>query len=179
MKINSKVAKTTITALFAALTFVVTFIVRIPIPFASGGYLNIGDSVIYIAAGILGGPLGALSAGIGSALSDLLAGYTLYAPATFIIKALMGLAAGFIAKNGKYQTFVIASIVGGAIMVAGYFTFEIFFIYGLNLKLALTAAGFNAIQWAGGVIVAAALYPAIKLALQKAYPASNQIKQSA
>jgi uncharacterized membrane protein len=46
------------------------------------------------AASILG-PFAAISAAIGSALADLIVGYSLYMPATFLIKGLMGLISGF------------------------------------------------------------------------------------
>jgi uncharacterized membrane protein len=155
----------------AAIIFVVTYLIRIPLPFASGGYLNIGDAPVYIGAYLLGGPAGALAAAIGSALSDLAAGYVYYALPTAIIKGLMGLAAGAILTKCKsLPRYVFAAILGGAIMVAGYAVFEAFFF---NLNQAIATIPFNAIQWAGGVIVASALYPAMKR-IKKAVPALDR-----
>jgi uncharacterized membrane protein len=174
MKNNFGIQKITTTALMAAIVFVVTYLIRIPLPFASGGYLNIGDAPIYIGAYLLGGPMGALAAAIGSALSDLAAGYVFYMLPTAIIKGAMGLIAGAILVNNKgLSRFVLASVVGGAIMVAGYAAFEATFF---NLNQALAAIPFNVIQWAGGVIVASALYPAVKT-ISRAIPGLQQIKK--
>ncbi|MDR3305862.1 MAG: ECF transporter S component [Clostridiales Family XIII bacterium] len=172
MNTDPKLRKLTTTALMAAIIFVVTFLIRIPLPFASGGYLNIGDAPVYLAAFLLGGPAGAAAAAIGSALSDLIAGYVVYAIPTAIIKGAMGFVCGKLmydssggdANGGKsgggkgFRRFVIAAVIGGAIMVAGYAIFEAFFF---NLNQALASIPFNAVQWAGGVIVAAALFPAV------------------
>jgi uncharacterized membrane protein len=159
-KSNFGIQKTTTTALMAAIIFVVTYLIRIPLPFASGGYLNIGDAPVYIGAFLLGGPAGALAAAIGSALSDLAAGYVYYALPTAIIKGVMGLTVGVIlARNKSLPRYAFASILGGAIMVAGYAVFEAAFF---NANQAIATIPFNAIQWAGGVIVAIALFPALK-----------------
>jgi uncharacterized membrane protein len=158
MNIDPKLKILTQTALMAALIFVVTFAVRIPIPFASGGYLNIGDAPVYIAGFLLGGPAGALAAAIGSALSDILGGYPVYAVATFIIKGLMGYVCGRIAFGKGLPRFALASVTGGAIMVAGYAIFEALFF---NVPQAIAAIPFNAVQWLAGVVVAVILYPVI------------------
>ena len=74
-----------ITAMFAALITVTTAYVKIPAPL---GYVHAGDSMIYLAASILPGPLGFAAAAIGGGLADLLAGYPQWAIPTAIIKAL-------------------------------------------------------------------------------------------
>ena len=74
-------------ALFAALACVATMSIRIPTP-ATGGYIHPGDAVV-ILCGIFMGPAEAfLAAGIGSCMADLLGGYFIYVPITFIIKAV-------------------------------------------------------------------------------------------
>ncbi|MDR3224776.1 MAG: ECF transporter S component [Clostridiales Family XIII bacterium] len=152
--------KITTTALMAAIIFVVTYIIRIPLPFASGGYLNIGDTPIYIAAYLLGGPAGAIAGGLGAAMSDLAAGYVFYAVATAVIKGVMGLVCGSLMRTGDMKRFVLASVLGGAIMVGGYAIFE---AIAFTPYQAIAAVPFNCIQWAGGVIAAAALFPAVKV----------------
>jgi uncharacterized membrane protein len=159
-------ARVALAGVMAAFVFVVTFLVRVPLPFTSGGYLNLGDTVVYIAAFLLGGPLGALSGGIGSALADVLAGAADYAPATLIIKALMGFVFGTMAKDGQFKKYTAGAIVCGAIMVAGYFVAD-FIIAGLNVSLAIADLPFNCIQWAGGTVAAAVLYPAISSAARR------------
>ena len=51
----------TLAAMFAALIFLGTFIIRIPIP-ATNGYIHFGDGFIYIAALILPLPFAAAAA---------------------------------------------------------------------------------------------------------------------
>ncbi|MDR0851486.1 MAG: ECF transporter S component [Clostridiales Family XIII bacterium] len=167
MRHNFGIQTITTTALMAAIIFVVTYLIRIPLPFASGGYLNIGDAPIYLGAYLLGGPFGALAAALGSALSDLTAGYVFYVLPTAIIKGAMGLVAGMIlAHNKSLPWFVLAAVIGGAIMTFGYAVFEATFF---NINQALAAIPFNAIQWVGGVVVATVLYPAVK-AISRALP---------
>jgi uncharacterized membrane protein len=159
MNTDSRLKKLTASALVAALVFVVTFLVRIPIPIASGGYVNLGDTVIYLGALLLGGWPAAAAAAIGSALSDLIAGYAIYAPVTFVIKGLMGFACGIMARRAGFIRFAAAAAASGAIMVCGYFIFEALFF---NLNQAIVSAPFNLMQLVGGVAVALALYPAAK-----------------
>jgi putative energy coupling factor transporter S component len=149
-----------LTALFAALIFVVTWTIRIPLPFSSaGGYLNVGDVIIVVCAYLLGGPKGAMAAAIGSGFADLAAGAAIYIPATFVIKGLMGYVSGVILKKHNFVSYIIAAIVNGAIMVAGYALFEWIFF---DRFYAMTALPFNCIQWAGCSIIAIAIYPVSK-----------------
>ena len=87
-----------LTALFAALICVATMLVQIPIP-ATGGYATPGDGVLLLAAGRLPLPLSAAAAAVGSMLADVITGYMLYAPATFMIKGSMALLCGFLLKK--------------------------------------------------------------------------------
>src|SRR5574344_1143290 len=81
---RSKIQKITITALFAALTFVATMVIKIPTP-GTSGYIHPGDALVILSGVFLGPVYGFLAAGLGSMLSDLLGGYFLYAPVTFLI----------------------------------------------------------------------------------------------
>ena len=92
-------------AVLAALTCVATMVVQIPMPLTKG-YVNLGDVMVLTSVWLIGSPWGVAAAGIGSAMADLLTGYAYYAPATLIIKALMAVAAFYIAKcfmNGLFQ----------------------------------------------------------------------------
>jgi uncharacterized membrane protein len=157
MNIASRLKKLTATALVAALVFVATFLIRVPIPVASGGYVNLGDTIIYLGALILGGLPAAAAAAIGSALSDLIAGYAVYAVATFIIKGLMGFVCGVIVRRVGFARFTVAALVSGLVMVIGYFVFEALFF---NINQAMVSAPFNLLQLVCGIVVALALYPA-------------------
>ena len=101
-------------ALFAALTAVATMCISIPIP-ATNGYINIGDTVVFITALFFGPLAGALSGGIGSMLADLLLGYAHWAPFSLLIKAAEGAVCGLIAykalKGKKYSWRAIAGMI--------------------------------------------------------------------
>jgi len=158
MKRDPKVKKLTTTALMAAVIFVVTYLIRIPMPIASGGYINVGDAAVFVAASLLGGPGGMIAAAVGSSLADLTAGYVIYILPTAAVKGLMGLVCGKIMERDGFVRFLVASVIGGAIMVAGYAVCETALF---NINQALAAAPFNIVQWGCGVTVAAAFYPAV------------------
>ena len=145
---NNNLKKLILAALFAALSCVATMSIRIPTP-GTGGYIHPGDAIVI------------LSGGIGSALSDLIGGYFIYVPITFVIKGLVALAAGLLyQKIGKNQkSRYIAVILGGVadiILVAGgYFVCE-FFIYGAGAAASIPA---NIIQGTGGLVISCILYP--------------------
>ena len=127
---NSKVvSKIVLTALFAALAYVATSIIRVP-TVGTQGYVNIGDSIVLLSAWLIGGVYGALAAGIGSALADLLAQYVTYVPGTFIIKLLMALVAYLIftalkkTNINKVVAYIVSGVVAELIMVFGYFLYE-------------------------------------------------------
>ncbi|MDR1409794.1 MAG: ECF transporter S component [Oscillospiraceae bacterium] len=116
-----------ITALMAALIFTFTFLPKVPIPGAHGGYVNLGDTVIFLAALFIGNPWAAAAAAIGSGLSDFLAGYTEYIIPTVLIKGIMGLVAAIFAKRDKPTVFKFGTFLCGIIMCGGYFGFALFY----------------------------------------------------
>lgn len=143
--------------LMAAMIFVITWAVKLPVPFTSAGaYVNLGDSVIYLTAYLLGGWMGVLASGIGSMLADILAGAGVYILPTLIIKSLMGLVCWLLMRRSeKFGPFLLGSIVGGLIMVVGYGAFEWAFF---GAAYAITSLPFNLIQLGGGVIIAIPLF---------------------
>ena len=150
---NEKTKKLVIAALLAALTCVATMIIKIPSPMK--GYLNLGDCVVLLAGWILSPGYGFLAAGLGSALADLISGYVIYAPATFVIKGLMALVAHFGYKMlRKKLSSLVADIFSGVaaeiLMVLGYFVFE-GFLYGFAPSVVNIPA--NAAQGVAGVII--------------------------
>lgn len=116
---NEKAKALTFTGMFAALIFLTTFI-HIPTGF-NGGYVHIGDALVYLAAVILPMPLAMLAAAIGGGLSDVLTpGAIIWAPATVLIKPLCCLA--FTSKNDRLLCGqnLIATVVAGVITIVGY-----------------------------------------------------------
>ena len=149
---NSKVvSKIVLTALFAALVYVATSIIRYP-TFGTQGYINIGDSIVLLSAWLIGGVYGALAAGIGSALADLLAQYVTYVPGTFIIKFLMALVAYLIftalkkTNINKVVAYIVSGVVAELIMVFGYFLYESTILgYGLAAAASIPSNGVQGI----------------------------------
>lgn len=136
--------------IMAAFVFLGTQL-RIP---TSIGYMNLGDAVILAASYVIG-PFAFFPAAIGSALSDLIAGYPVYIVPTFVIKGSMGVVAGFIMRHPHHDTKlpmrIAAGIVAEIIMVSGYFAFE-YFIYGS--APAVASVPFNLIQAGVALVIA-------------------------
>ena len=156
---KSNVAKLTAAALTAAVIFIVTWGVRVPIPGSSGGYINIGDVVIYLSSLLLGPVMGAAAAAVGSIFADLAGGAVIYAPATFVIKGLIWLVCYRVHKGGGIARFSVACFAGGLVMTAGYALYELF-VFGA--AYAIAGVPFNLIQWIGATVIASALFPAAK-----------------
>ncbi len=76
-----------IAAVFAAAIAATTaYVLHIPLP--TGGYIHVGDALIYLAACLLPMPWAAAAGAVGGALADLLTA-PMWAPATFVVKALI------------------------------------------------------------------------------------------
>lgn len=160
MKQNTK--KIVMTALFAALACVATMSIHIPTP-GTGGYIHPGDAVVILSGIILGPVYGFFAAAIGSAMADLLGGYFLYVPITFIIKGLVAFFSGLVyhkcAKAGLNH--YIGTVLGGIIdivLVAGGYCFCEYFIYGTAAFAGIPA---NIIQGSAGLVFAVVLYPVL------------------
>ena len=148
---NNRTRLIVLSALFAALACVATMVIRIPSPFK--GYLNLGDSVVLLSGWMLPPVYGALAAGLGSALADLFSGYVTYAHATFVIKALMALAAHYCVKYlSKSMKLGVARLISGIaaiiILAAGYLLFE-GILYGFAPSMVNVLP--NALQGAAGL----------------------------
>jgi len=98
----NKLREITNVAIFTALVFVATMVIRITIP-ATGGYFNVGDSMIYVAALLYGPLVGGLAGGIGASLVDAL-GYAIFVPGTFIIKLVEGAIVGQVGYKIRPKT---------------------------------------------------------------------------
>ncbi len=152
-----------ISAVLAAVVGVTTAFITIATP-ATGGYLNFGDTMVMFSAMVFGPVVGVFAGGVGSALGDIIAGYPGWAPITLVVKGLEGLAVGYLArKSDNVGNLVIAGVVGGIIMVLGYFSFETY-MYGV--PAALTEVPGNTLQAVTGVLVGTVLARVIK----KRYP---------
>ena len=159
MSNHDKLRRLTLAGVLTALTTVATMLIRIPTP--TKGYINLGDTIVNLCAWILGPVYGAAAAGIGSALADLLSGYTVYCPATLIIKALMAVAAFYVfhvlsQKHGSFPARFAAAVAAELIMILGYAVFE-GFLYG-SFATAVASVSGNVVQGIFGAAASVALY---------------------
>ncbi len=166
---NTKTKQIVMTALMAALACVATLVIKIPSPLK--GYINLGDCIVLTAGWLLSPAWGFLSAGVGSALADILSGYVIYAPATFLIKGVMALVAfyGFKwlhNKCGNFAARIISGIAAEIVMIVGYFVFA-GFLYGFGPAVVNIPA--NAVQGVAGILIGIVLikiYQRSKIALK-------------
>ncbi len=151
-------------AMFAALVLMATMFIQVP---TINGYVHIGDTLVYLAATFLPFPFSVLAAGVGAGLADLLSGYTIYLPFTFVIKGLMALC--FSAKGEKILTKrnVFAIVLAGIINVFGYFLTEmILYRQGSLIATIVTSARTipgNLVQ----SVVASVIFVVVALAFDK------------
>ena len=162
---TTKLQNLVLASMFAALCFVATYFTKVP---SIHGYIHLGDCVVLLSGFILGPIYGGLSAGIGSMLSDLLAGCPSYIPGTFFIKALAAAISGLLlnlflrkihSEKGRIMFTAISGIVGAIIIVLGYLLYEgIVLHYGAG---ALSSVFGNIMQSGAGVIISTILYPVV------------------
>ena len=149
---QKRTQKLAFAALFGALTFAATWI-SFPSPF--GGNVNLGDCILLITAWLGLEPWSIFACAIGATFTDLAAGYAIYAPATFVIKALM-VAVAILIKHGTQKLLpiwraLLSGVAAELVMVAGYFAYESI-LYGATT--ALLNIPFNLAQ--GGIAIVAA-----------------------
>ena len=137
-----------ISAMFAALVFVATFLVKVPLPI---GYVHIGDGIVFLAAALLPTPYAMVAAGVGVGLADLCDGYAAYIPITVLIRILQVL--WFSRKKPLLSWHNIVALVVSIILCAfGYWSFEAIAMYESGLA-ALAGVPFNIAQSAVGAII--------------------------
>lgn len=147
-------------ALFSALVCVLTIFVRIP---WGKGYINFGDTLIFLAASLLG-PVGGMIAGaIGSSLADLFSGFATYAPFTFVVKGGEGFLCGILytyvfRKQRPMLRRLFSMLIAGAWMIIGYFLTDLM-LYGWEASLFNFVSG--PIQAGASLVVALIVMPRV------------------
>lgn len=99
---RSPFMQTVLIAMFAALSFVAIWLIRIPYPAPVGNpFIHFGNMVTILAALLIGGWQGGLSGSIGMGLFDIVGGYGIDSLKTFILKFGIGLFTGLVARIGR------------------------------------------------------------------------------
>ena len=105
---HENIYKLTLTALMAALSYVIfTFLqIQITLPGGDATSFHLGNAVCVLGALLVGGVYGGIGGAIGMTIGDLFNPvYVVYAPKTFILKFCIGLITGLIAhKIGHIST---------------------------------------------------------------------------
>lgn len=180
------VRKMALTALFAALTYVVFMYLSIPVPTPDGKVtITLGNTFVVLGALLLGPGYGAVGGAIGLTLADLLDPvYIIEAPITFLVKFLVGWIAGSIAwKKGHIETetdqarirkytiiAAVAALLFNTIADPGLRYLYKRLILGrsaaeVSFAINFTVTAINAVMSA---VLTVVLYMAVRTALQKA-----------
>ena len=151
---SERIKELAIMGLFSALLVIATVVLRFPVP-TFNLYFNLGEAIIYLTALLYGPVCGALIGGVGSALSDIIGGYPVWAPITFIIKGLEGYIVGSLARKNR----LLAVALGGATMMAGY-ALAAGLLYGIGAVPIELAGDF--VQVSAGAVIALFLHSRLK-----------------
>ena len=187
VKHNEQIVKIVLAGLIGALAYVTFAFLRIDIPIGtSSTAIHLGNAIVVLGALLIGGVYGGIGGAIGLSISDLFsAKYVTSAPKTFLMKFLIGLIAGFIAhkifkitKTKEPKKYLkgsllasIASLLFNAIFdpIIGYF-YKLLILgkpaAELTIAYNFLSTGINSVV---SVIVATALYMAVRPALEKAH----------
>ena len=145
-----------VAGVFAALVFIATGVLPIRIPLPGGGYAHLGDVFVFLAAVCLPQPFALAAAGIGAAAADLFAGFFVYAPFTFVIKAAITLL--FTARKSKMLNLRnVAALFGAlAVTVGGYYGAEVLLYGSTSAPLANITGNVMQVAVSGVLFIVAA-----------------------
>lgn len=136
-------------ALFCAMIYISTTFLVLPLP-SNMGYYHLGDTMVLLSGALLGPFFGPLSAALASSLSDVSLGYSIYTPATLIVKGLMSFwSAKMIKKESKLGKKIVFAIVALLTLVGGYFIYESILT---SPQVAIASIIPNAIQGSIGIL---------------------------
>lgn len=157
---NSKIRTISLYSMLIALVFIATYFIRFKLPFGgSGGLVHAGNIPLFVIAMLLGPKEGAISGAFGMALFDIASEYIVWAPATFIIRGIMGFIIGYIFVKGKENNWslivmvILAIVISSVEMIFGYMLFDVF-MFGDWLAAFLSVIGDTTqllIGWLGAI----------------------------
>lgn len=170
MKKDSRVGlKVALVAIMTAITVVFTLFVRVP---TTKGYFNLCDVAIYFCAFSFNPLVAFISAGVGTALADMISGYAQWAPISFIVHGAEGLiVALLLRRNRNAVRKILASTIGVVIVAGGYF------LIGGAVLTGFTTASIevpmNIVQASVGAVIGFA----VSLSVAKAYPPIRELQK--
>lgn len=151
-----------VTAVMAAVVFVLTRMVQIPTP--AKGYIHLGDAAIFFAGFAFGPWVGAVAGGLGTALADITSGYAQWAIPSFLVHGLQGWVVGALVRGRPDLVRILLAVLAGSlVVVGGYLIAGIILMGAAAAYLEIPA---NIIQALSGGVIGAPLF----LAVLRAYP---------
>lgn len=167
-----------LTGLLISLVLVATMFINIRLPISiNGGLIHLGNIPLVVAAIAFDKKKGAIAGAIGMGLFDVLSGWTMWAPFTFVIRGGMGYIIGWIAakKDGQSKLYnLVAVLTGGLWMMVGYYLTEA--ILYQNFYTPLTSIAGNAIQVLSAVVLGLPLAAIIRKTWLGASPSGRRHK---
>lgn len=154
---NLTVKRIVYIGLLTALTIVATFInIVLPVGGGSGALFHLGTAVSVMSVLVFGKRVGTYSGTLGMTLFDIIGGWAIWAPGTFVARFLLGSTLGFFAydKNGKLKGFsyqVLGVVMGGVLMVLVYYIWEVILYHQPIVALGSVPA--NVLQFATGIVI--------------------------
>jgi uncharacterized membrane protein len=126
----------------------------------TGGYFNVGETMVYTAALLMGPVVGGFAGGVGSMLSDVALGYSVFAPGTLVIKGIEGLLVGYLAQRrfdptSKMRATSLAVVAGLILAIVvwwggtSYFAGDIEFTLGIAPSTVTLSLAVPAFFWTG------------------------------
>lgn len=153
----SKTKMLIIHALFIAFTLAATMFINIRLPFmGNGGLIHLGNVPLFIAAFVYGRKTGAIAGAFGMGLFDLISGWTVWAPFTFVIVGAMGYVAGLIAERmpGKrVLAYSVAIACALLIKIVGYYFAEVILYSNWILPFGSIPGNFLQVVVAGIIVL--------------------------
>ena len=127
--------------IMAAIVYIATYLIQIPV--GSKAVFHAGDSMVYLAAILLGKKKGVIAAALGMTIFDLTTPWFYWAPFTLVVKGGMAYLTAVIAYRKGYKgdnllNNLFAVIVAGVWMVVGYLLSG-FVVYTLTSNNAMLA----------------------------------------
>lgn len=148
-----------INAILSAVIMVSTLYINFPILPSTGGLIHFGNIFIFLIALVLGMNY-SLAGAIGLTIFDLISGYAIWAPATFIARFLMALVVSKVGyRETNYFKVVGSQVLGSIICVGVYYFYEALFI--TNFATAILSATADSITLLISIIVVTILYPIV------------------
>lgn len=154
--LNNHLRFSVYSALLTAVIVICTAFLQFPI--GNGGYIHLGDAMVFFAVGVLGA-WGIVASALGSFLADIISGYAVFAFPSLLTKGCMALLCFllFSTKPSKFSVQnLLVMILAELLMVIGYFL-STTILFGE--PAAWSALVFNLVQALCGVVLGIFLLP--------------------